>query len=235
MKRKAENPIFKAVTKKRLIKDIAKKLVKTTVSRTSGSKYNQAVSRVPEQKFMDATLNVNTSNAGGSQLLTICQTGTDNNANRIGRKITNKSVQYDLMWCASSGDLGTAAAWPEGAGVCKWALVYDKQPNGALATWDDVFNSTTNIATPFCFKNYNNIDRFDILAIEEFEICVTGPNIQRKSRFVPMNLETRFDGTSNAITDVQSGCLLMVYGDSNSTGAAAASLTGRIRVLYTDD
>lgn len=210
------------------------KIKKFVLGRRSMSKYRQASAGKPELKFCDGTINVNTTNTGAAQLLTVIAQGSDN-TERIGRKITTTSLQYDLLYENNTTDLNGTAGWPESAAVCKVAFVYDKQPNGALAAWSDVFNSTGNLVSPFCFKNYNNIDRFDILAIEEFTISVSGPNGERKSRFVPLKLETRFDGTTNGIADVQSGALIVVFADSNSANSQTSTLIGRTRLLYSDD
>lgn len=204
------------------------------MKRTVGNKYRQASAGVPELKYNDSTLNVGTSNAGGSQLITTIAQGSDN-TERIGRKITNKALQYDIAYANGTTDLGNTTPWPENYAAAKFAIVWDKQPNGALATWADVYNTTTNVVTPMCFKNYNNIDRFDILAVEDITICVSGPNAERRSRYIPLSLETRFDGTGSTVADIQSGALIIVYADNNASGAGQATLQGRLRILYSDD
>lgn len=203
-------------------------------SRTMGNKYRQATAGVPELKYCDNTVNSAATSSGSSQLLTTIAQGSDN-VDRIGRKITMASVQYDVAFGATTTELGNTAAYPDTYDVCKMAIVYDKQPNGALATWSDVYAAPVSVAAPFSYKNYNNIDRFDILATEEFSISLAGPNMERKQRYVPLKLETRFDGTGNTVADIQSGALIVVWADMNSAGANYGALTGRFRILYSDD
>lgn len=205
--------------------------IKKFMKRTTGNKYRQATAGVPELKYDDNTLNVSLTQTGSSQLVLTVAQGSDN-TDRIGRKITIKSIQYDVVVSAATTELAT---YPNASNVAKMLVVYDKQPNGALGAWSDVINSTNSIVTPFCFKNYDNIDRFDILAIEEFEISEGGPNNCRRSRFIPLSLETRFDGTGATISDIQTGSIFVAYADQNGLGANFTEMQGRFRVLYSDD
>jgi len=209
--------------------------IKKFMKRTVGNKYRQATAGMPERKYCDVSLNTNPSPSGAAQLLLTVAQGSDN-TDRIGRKITMSAIQYDVAWAAPVDNLADEAGWANNFAVAKMAVVYDKQPNGALATWSDVFNSTSNVITPYCFKNYNNIDRFDILAIEEYCICQAGPNAERKDRYIPCKLETRYDGTGATIADINSGALIVCYADNQTAaGTSNGVLQGRFRILYTDD
>lgn len=210
------------------------KIKKFMMRGRKGGKYGSPSANVPEYKFIDVNVNVNSSNAGAAQLLTVVAEGSDN-TDRIGRKITMKSFDYDLTWSNGLADLATLASWPEGAAKLKIGFVWDKQPNGALATYANVYSTAGTVLAPFRHRNPNNIDRFDVLAVEDVVISAGGPNTVQMKRHVKTNLVTRFDGTTSAIGDISSGALIIVFADNNTDNAALCLLLGEVRILFSDD
>lgn len=206
----------------------------TIKTKKKPSKFNQKTASGPELKYSDLTVNANPTNNGTVALINVVAQGSDN-TDRIGRKITFKSIEYDYVYQNDSAALGTVAAWPDNAACAKIAVVYDKQPNGALPAWSDIFTNTGSVMAPFGLKNINNIDRFDILMTDRVVIDNASALAQRVHRYLPVNLECRYDGTTSGIADITSGSLLFCYADDNTNNTNNSTILGRVRVLYTDD
>lgn len=113
-----------------------------------------------EQKFIDTTTNITLSATSYVQTLNVIGEGTDYNT-RIGRHIAAKAIMIDITFLP-----GTVANVASNADYGIIALVWDKQPNGAVATYANIFSGPT--AQPF--PNMNNSDRFKILKLENFYI-----------------------------------------------------------------
>ena len=104
--------------------------------------------------------------------------GTDN-TNRIGRKITIKSVEYDYTFAATQSDLGTTASYSEMMDGLRLSLVWDRQPagGGTIPSYSDIYASAPNAQTaPLSKRNMDNIDRFVVLATNMDTISYAGPN-----------------------------------------------------------
>lgn len=233
-KRQRDSPIFKMVTAKRA-KRVAQKMMTGKLLRKTqaGQKYRQAQSLYPEMKYDDNAVSANISATGATTLVLTVAQGSDN-TDRIGRKITAKAIHYNLQVAASTVDLANAS-FPENADSIRVSLVYDKQPNGVLGTYNQVYNANNSATTPFALRNMDYIDRFDVLATDLVPICATGPNIGSIARYVPCSLETRYDGTGATIADIESGSYFLAYGDINTAGVVNASIQGVCRVVYSDD
>lgn len=184
----------------------------------------------PEPKYCDTTFNTAFGQQEDTDLLVIAQ-GSDN-TERIGRKITLNKIQYTLSVSASAANLANAALVQNGALNCRVSLVYDKQPNGASATYNFVYlvNATNS---PYTARNLNYIDRFDVLATDNIQINAAGPTAQQIQRYIKCSLETRYDGTGSGIGNIESGNLLLMF-SCDAISGTPATLAGVVRVVYTD-
>ncbi|AIF34805.1 capsid protein [Sewage-associated circular DNA virus-14] len=191
------------------------------------------------QDLASATYQVNTT--GSITLLAVPITGADYNA-RIGRKVTLKS-------CFIRGYLriepGAATVGVAQAQQCRFMLVLDLQPNGAVFAITDLLNT----ADPTSQLNLNNRDRFRVLqdqeiAFDHFNYVTTatqtseafGRTIQSFKKYKRLNCEMIFNAVNGGtIADIASGALYMVWIGSNAAGAntdANAVLSTRVR--YSD-
>lgn len=134
---------------------------------------------------------------------------------------------------ASTTDLATTASYPEMGDSVRVALVYDRSPNGTATTYGQVYSTAVGNGA-FGMRNMSYIDRFDVLAVDEVQLCAAGPNASRIDRYVNCELEIRFDGTGSGIGNVEIGNFTLVYADQNASGAAQRAILGVVRVTYTD-
>lgn len=161
--------------------------------------------------------------------------------NRIGRRVNVKSIQIrGVMFFENAVNLATTVS--SVAQCATWALVFDKQPNGALPGYTDIFN---NANAPLSNLNLNNRDRFRILkrkvyTFDPFVTTATDLFFQKTTQkfecFTKLNLETTFNaGATGTITDINTGAFLLVFMGSAAAGTNTdlnASFTTRTR--FTD-
>jgi len=149
----------------------------------------------------------------------------DDSVSRDGRKISIRSLLCMLF------DPNQA----HGTSPWRYAIVWDKQPNGALAAATDIFDTTTYNAVP----NLNNRNRFMILydssLAKKTGAMPVGNNAGllqwSDQHYLAMEMDTIFNSTATAtIAAITTGALLMVYlGGVNSS--AAFDSTFRIRFV----
>lgn len=166
---------------------------------------------------------------GTFTLLNGVATGTDF-TNRIGRKVCWKSilVQGNII---NEGD-------PSTSNLCRFMVVWDTQPNGALPALTDVLTAATSTAP----MNLNNRDRFRVIIDKRYALGTISTTATQSvsdrttaliHKYKKINLETIFDGTTNAIGDIQTGSLFAL-----TVGSVAAGTTYEanvsIRLRFTD-
>jgi len=181
-----------------------------------------------EQKVVDTvSANYALDTTGSVTLVNGVATGTDF-TNRIGRKVVWKSVQIRGLWLPADATVSN--------NLCRICLVWDTQPNGALPAISDIFNQALGNS----MLNLNNRDRFKMIMDKQFiaaEYSAVGqavPGTGHIKAFRKLSgLETIFDGTTNAIGDIQSGSLLLVTLGTQPT-ASSHVLTAAVRCRFTD-
>jgi len=196
--------------------------------------------RGPEIKYIDTIIDDVGSSGGNVTCLNLVATGTDN-TNRIGRKIDIKSVEVKGTYNYTIDTVAAANL------ITRWAIVLDKQPNGALATFDQIYN-TAGGASPWSMRNLDYIERFDVLAQDlfclnpQYNAATAGDtsNGQANSyymvdKFVKTNIGSRYDGTASNIASLETGALLFIDLTDSNTGGTNASqafyATCRVRFL----
>jgi len=184
--------------------------------------------RRAEVKYVDlAAANYSLDTTGNTTLIPVVAVGADE-TNRIGRNITLKSIQmHGRIFNNSTAVFNHVLI----------ALVYDRQPNKALASFTDIYDS----ASPNAFKKDENKDRF--LIIKEWRKVLTGSGVAANNSFAwPMEKYLKLKGLpvnysslgTGAIGDINTGALLLVYTGNNADGTADAQLTAGFRVRFQD-
>lgn len=196
---------------------------------------------IVEKKVNDLDTNIYQVNTTGLfTLLALPQLGSDFNQ-RIGRKITLKSVYIKgRVQIENAGSLSAAASVSQ---QCRFIILVDYQPNAAAPAVTDLLVS----ATPASQLNLNNRDRFRILCDKEyyldpFLIPAVGSAIymnrtgQLLKKFKVLNEEMIFNGTNGGtIADITTGALYMFWIGSAAAGVNAdANFIGSTRVRYVD-
>lgn len=197
-------------------------------TRTAGP-YRRALPSNAELKFLDTGINIASVGTTGATLpsnLVIPQNTTD--SGRIGNKITLKN--FMLQFALSNDDATTGAF---SSGNVRIAVVLDRQANGALPAWADVF-ATASLGA---FRNLDNVDRFKILKDQVINVPIRCTNAAHTDQtgywrrwFFKCNLPVHYGSTTGAITEMRSNNIAVVYiGDTSGT-----NLVGTCRVKWTD-
>ena len=174
-----------------------------------------------EVKFVDtpSAVKVPVSGASTIDFLNDIAAGTDY-SERIGRSI--KLISLQVHGYASPQDDTTDYTY------CRYIIVHDRQPQGALPAVADILASDT----PYSFTKWDNKNRFAVLrdaafAIGKVDTTATqsfagGVLLYPLDIFVPLNnIEMKFSATAGAIANVVQGAIYMIC---MSTGAANASV-----------
>jgi len=144
---------------------------------------------------------------------------------RIGRKVAWKSLY--MRWTAAIASTTTLG------GCVRTIIVYDKQANAAAPAVTDIllvddFHSPNNLSNRDRFVTLVDHVSTPISAINEF---VSSNQVYKK-----INLETMFNaGTAGTIGDITSGSIYVMFAQSGNMGVAAATVTWRARLRYTDN
>lgn len=151
--------------------------------------------------------------------------GTDANEH-IGRSVKATSLSYHFHV--------QFAATTVGAGAIRLAIVFDRQPNAAIATVTDVWN-TDAIDT---FTNRNNKRRFKVLVDETLDgVCDAGPKslMIKGYRSFKSPLETVFN-TNNAgsVADITTGNYIAYVWQSGGIITASPVSVLSTRVTFND-
>jgi len=184
-----------------------------------------------EAKYIDiASSNYQLTTTGSITHMSIIPQGTTVNS-RVGRKCELKYFQMRGQAVALTTAIYNA---------CAAYLVWDEQPNKALAAITDVLDATTSYA----LSKRENVQRFKILRKWTFELIgntltpATGKEAMRIDEYVrlPKGLvvvPTTAD-TTGVIGDIITGALLLVTVGDTAAGTAAAQLTVTCRVGFAD-
>lgn len=186
-----------------------------------------------ELKYTDVSaINQAMITAGSVQLLQNVPAGTDVNE-RVGRKITNKSILFRIQAYTEYTALSGAAV--------RVMLVYDSQTNSAGVNVTDILQ----FAQPLSPMNLNNRDRFKVLKDWYFGtdaiVYSGGPpatsitsgtgGTYTKKTYRRLNHDTIFSATGNTIGSISTGAILLLL-ISDVAGAIGYSYYSRIR--YSD-
>lgn len=173
--------------------------------------------------------------------------------NRIGNKIHMKSLKLSFFVIPSYQK-------QTGSDYCSVAVVYDKQPNGALPVWKDVFMTqesvaTTNYSNAASQVNLLNRERFKVLIHDSFLLPPNTPaedstaednqakvltdydNPAHKEYFIPLGLDTIFKGsttTGGDIGDISTGSLLLMVQGTYAATFNGYNLEYQSRVRFYD-
>jgi len=156
---------------------------------------------------------------------------------RVGRKVVLKAC---LVNFTVKNAYGVNTDGFQGA-IVKVSLVYDSQPNGAVAPagYTDIY-STAHPTSPL---NLNNRDRFKVLwsryaSIGSYLIGGSGtlatgaPLGVVRTCYKKMNLPVIFGGVGNGISDIQTGALLLCF-TADLNGKSMCDYYTRVR--YSDN
>lgn len=187
-----------------------------------------------EKKFFDTTVTANTTTPGAVMAPSInLVAGGTGESQRIGRKMTIKSIHFRGHAILAAGTVATAAAES-----CRMLLVLDKQNNGAGYAAADLLNATV---TDRSFLNLSNSQRFVILKDWYFSMSAVNTNGATPVNFTQLmkilkynkkcNIPIEFATAGATLADVRSNNLsVFLIGTDTSI-----SILMQSRIRYTDD
>lgn len=160
---------------------------------------------------------------GGTVCINKIPTGTEV-GQFLGNQISIKSVsyRYEVDLPASPTDQVPTSG--------RLLLVYDKQPNGAQASFTDIFANPNYLA----FANPNSRDRFVVLRNDQFSLSPQGDQTLFFERYVPINMVTTF-ANGSAGTVPHTGAILIVIISDQATLANQPIVSGVCRIRYYDN
>jgi len=192
--------------------------------------------RVDEVKYLDYANGGQTlTDSGTANLMNACIQGLDSIGQRIGREIIMKKIIVRLTAGVQAADLVAGTGYINDSDTIRCVIVFDKQTNGAAASWSSLMNTSGNAGAPFGNRNVSTLDRYQVLADKTFQVCSAGPNSIDHTFTIPCNLETRFTSTNNGdVTDIISGSLYVITVDGNSTANLPGQFSTYTRVEFID-
>lgn len=180
-----------------------------------------------ELKFCDVSVSqavtFNAVTFGAGVLLNAIAQGTDA-SNRIGRKITIKSLLIRMQW-----KLGGTSTFGSPLRVL---VVYDKQANATAPAITDVLA----LDEFFSCNNLANRDRFVTIFDNMMEpISVGGNAAVADVLYKRLNLETMYNsGTDALIGSISSGSIYLFVAQGGNLLTANGNFNARCRIRYTD-
>lgn len=191
-----------------------------------------------EKKYVDlAAANYNCDTTGTVTLIPVIAQGAGE-SQRIGRQVTLRSLECRGFFLNNSTAITNDV---------RMMIVWDKQPNKALAAVTDILNS----ASVNSFNNDQNKRRFKVLKNCDEVLCgnslTAGQNNDSTCKdadfYIKLGNGKRKKGLisefgtagTGAIGDITTGALLLVTVGSTAAGTAACTLTAGFRVRYTDE
>lgn len=178
-----------------------------------------------ERKQINRSIALTPLAAGAVVLLNRVAVGTNDNQ-RIGNQVMLKTLQIHVEIRA------LAASFTQRMRI---ALVYDRQPNGALTTIGSIFDTNN----PRGFMNLNRRLRYKILwnsglfTMGQFN---SGNTIDTTAFevYIKTDLPVQYSGTGDDIDDITTGAVLFVVQAEAILGINSHEIEADIRLRYTD-
>lgn len=202
-------------------------------------------SMYPEKKGLDSAYFVGVDNTFNDNSnifpVNLIRAGTGS-MNRIGRKVTNKSLRITGTINHRTVDGAIVAG-----DVYRISIVYDSQPSASatVPSYDIIFKSTDQTGAELTDFNstpaYDSMSRFKVLreitrvinpAVNENQ---GGHHYEYIDEYIKLNLpDTVYSGDSSPMTisDINSGAIYLIVRRLTDQGTATFSCTTRLR--YTD-
>lgn len=185
---------------------------------------------VTETGFVDSDLNVYELDTTGTIILLNIVVQGVGTSQRIGKRITLKSIQFH-------GDLqNNSASTVNGVAIL---LVYDKRPDGNLPSITDILNTANSTS----FNNDSNSGRFRVMKRVDAQLhggvgaaTLTSNSSMSADWFVDLKgLPQVFKSAgTGAIGDIEEGALYLLGVGDRTAGTTAAVASIRSRMRYMD-
>jgi len=187
-----------------------------------------------ELKYLDISFPA----VGQSALLVfpinIIAAGTDN-TNRIGRTARIAYCMYNLHFINHQTT--------NGATPLRVMVVWDRQPNGTVASYNDIINvNALPGENTLGMPNIDNKDRFTILSDVVTSVGSIAPAFpaaapvhKHMRKLVRVNRMTQYNSTVGNSSAITSGALYLVLHYDQDGSLLELDVTGTTRIRFTDD
>lgn len=200
--------------------------------RRRGDEYSlyKSIKNTPELKAFDVQQgSTNWSTAGTTQYLMPLVNGTGV-SNRIGSKVTVKSISLKLLTFLDAAFLaGNAAQF-------RFGIYLDKQPNAAQISYGSLYLPETGTTSAIAPRNLVTRDRVQILYEEDFVMDADSYNVAFNKCYKKVKIPiTYFETNAGTIADIMTnaigffGCYF-----PNSIIPALPTYQFQSRIRYTD-
>ena len=191
-------------------------------------------SRRGELKTVDVNYGQITLNATQSSVTTLNGVALGNYFyNRIGNKVTPVSIDSDIL---VSNNSTNAAGWA----IVRVALIWDKQPTGAVPAYADIFQDVnsagTAVSTGFSGRNLQTSDRFTTishtdLVVPPLNAANGSGNVRRFKYYKKLSgFQQQFKGDAATIASISTGALyLVLYAPTDATNTVDVWADHRFR------
>lgn len=216
------------------------KVLQTSSNDAGGARLpKHIVAKGPEMKYLNSqTTSVTglTVPAGSAFSDFVLLNGTSNATavtGRVGNKVTWKSMKFNYTYYPG---IPSSGASPNSQ--VRILILFDKHTNGALALPQDAFGSVVPLFNEPMLPD-RIPERFVVIA--DF-LSETSSEADTADRMVPisgtfykrLNLQSVFRGTSNAITDMSEGSILISVANNAAVGAQTGSIVFGYCLEFTD-
>jgi len=198
--------------------------------------YAVSVHKVDEVKTLDYSNGYTPlTDTGSALLLNGSIQALDSVNDRIGRKILMKRITVRFTAGATTTQLSTGTGYTNMGDTIRAILVYDKQANGAAASWSAIMNASGVTNAPLANRDQSTMERFMILADTTKQISAAGPNSFSHIFDIPCNLQVQYTSTNNGnITDIITGSVYWIIVDANFTANQPGTWSMTSRVEFID-
>jgi hypothetical protein len=179
-----------------------------------------------EMKFYDTTVSDTDVDTNATITCLNCMQEGSSVSTRVGRQITMRSVEAQLMVYQNGAATG---------GVLAIAIVYDRQTNAAAPSWTDIWTADTHSNM---MRNHDNKRRFKVLHRDRIALPSVGADVTNVTIefYRKLRHPTEYNGTNGGtVADITTGGLFLCYQGSQTPGADDGTLKGRVRVRYVDN
>jgi len=202
--------------------------VRSNLATSAGAFYQKKAMLSPELKVVDRHTTAAVPPAGSwippTQISIVTIGGNINN--RVGRKVTMKKLLIRLAFQTSQ------AIAPLSDATIRVLVVYDRAPNGTIATITSVLDNDS-FTSPM---NLDNRDRFVVIADQ-----MTTQNVGKNNNATQMVINRKFNyesiynlNNNGDIGDVNTGVLYVMYCKNETASLDGIGVSCRSRVRFTD-
>ena len=176
-----------------------------------------------EKKFIDVS-NSSTAFPTNTTGTLVLLNGIDAGGTQVQR--TGNSIKITSLMLEGFITLNASAT----NDMCKVSLILDKQPNGAVASWSDIFEVGSG-SSATAQRNKLTVDRFVVLKQFDMTLATAGDTNKKFKCYEKLSLHEKFSGNGNTIASVYTNAIYLCFQGNLSANFSNISYFSRIRFV----